>query len=144
SRLRSPDNWFKTTSFVSPTSGLTINLGIGDTVNVNSLDSLYRAALTLSDGGVGNNVVNLNAPLILGTASAAGNLGVTAAAVNVNAPITTSSGGVFFGGSVTITNSGPLTIAPGANIAAAGPVVQNGPWGVTLGANINSPTQVGF
>jgi hypothetical protein len=79
---------------------------------------------------VGTGTVNLNAGLTLGTAGVPGNLTLSAGAINISAPVSVTNG------SITLTNSGPLTIAAG--LSASGAVTQNGSGTITLGAAVSS------
>ena len=108
--LQASGNFLKITSnqsasvtFVNPTSLLAINGSVGDdNITVFSVNPGFRASMTI-DGGAGTDVVNLRTALVLGSATSAGDLNVTAETINLSADIRTNNGPT--GGDVTLTGT---------------------------------------
>ena len=101
--LKISSNQSASVTFVNPTSLLAINGSVGDdNITVFSVNPGFRASMTI-DGGAGTDVVNLRTALVLGSATSAGDLNVTAETINLSADIRTNSGPT--GGDVTLTGS---------------------------------------
>ncbi|MBI1918657.1 MAG: autotransporter-associated beta strand repeat-containing protein, partial [Planctomycetes bacterium] len=118
SQIRSLNATFETTTFSNPTNSLTINLGDGNdalTISGTAAPDDLTAGLTI-DGQAGNDTVTFNGALSLSTG--AGNLNVTAEAINLNNNVTTNAaqsynGPVGLGADVTLasTNNGAISFA---------------------------------
>jgi fibronectin-binding autotransporter adhesin len=144
SRLRSVNNTFEQTTFTNPSASLTVNAGDGnDTVTVASdFDSgagsgQFNASLTIY-GGVGTDIVHLNGALGLGSASATGDLTVTAEDIALGNTIGTNGNSLGAAGSVQlagrILQKSTITIdtsSPGGD----GNIVFNGPFFATDSSN---------
>lgn len=100
-------------AFPNPANSLTVDMTSGaaagaDTVTIASLDAVYRASLAINtDGG---DTVNLNAALVLGSATSDGDFTVSnASKINLGANISTDAGSMSGGGDVVLTGSVDLT-----------------------------------
>ncbi len=89
--LVSTDVGLESLTFTTPTVSLTVNGDNGatnsdDTITVASVDAdaPFRAALTIN-GRQGDDVINIDTSLLLGSAASTGNLRLTAEAINLNA-----------------------------------------------------------
>lgn len=108
----------------NPTKTFTINAGGGnDDVTIASIDSAFRAAITIDAGAGADDHVAIDAPLTLGSALSTGNLLVTAERIDVTAPIDTTAGTV---GDVTFHAATKLTMSAAADVAAGGDFLADG------------------
>ena len=119
----------------NPTRTFTLNTGGGaDFVTVASVDSAFRAAISI-DGEAGADNVVINAPLTLGSALSTGNLTVTAETIALNGAVNTTAGTV---GNVTFHVGNTLTIADAANITAGGDVLIDGAGATSTAGDITT------
>ncbi|WP_202921738.1 autotransporter-associated beta strand repeat-containing protein [Anatilimnocola aggregata] len=153
SRLRSANSTFEVTTFANPGVSLTINAGNGnDTISIavdfdSGTGAGEFAASLVINGDVGTDIVRLLSVLGLGSATAAGNLTITAedivlaANISTDGSVATAAGNVQLNGriyqdaSLTIDTDGP---------AGDGSIVFNGPLFATDSAsnslNLNAGT----
>lgn len=108
----------------NPTKTFTINAGGGnDDVTIASIDSAFRAAITIDGQAGADDHAAINAPLTLGSALSTGNLLVTAERIDVTAPINTTAGTV---GDVTFHAATKLTMTAPADVSAGGDFLADG------------------
>ena len=106
--LKINSNQSASVTFINPISLLTIKGSVGnDSITIFSVNSGFRASLTI-DGGLGSDVFDLNTALLLGSATSAGDLNVTAETINLSANIRTNGGPA--GGDVALTGSSAIIV----------------------------------
>ena len=126
--------------FTNPTKTFTVNAGGGnDSVTIASIDSEFRAAITI-DGQAGTDTVAINAPLVLGSNLSTGALTVSAETINVTQPINTLAGGTFHvgGGNVTFHVGSQMTVAATADFTVGGNFLVDGAGTLTTGADVTT------
>ncbi|QDV70821.1 hypothetical protein Poly24_45540 [Rosistilla carotiformis] len=108
--------------FNNPNVSMTIHGGDGNqTINVDSLDSDYRAALTINGDDGGTDVVNFNSSLgtlLLGSGSVTGTLAVTAETINIHADVSIDTSGGVTDGDVTFDAVAGIAMHDSSTIAA--------------------------
>jgi hypothetical protein len=91
SQLRSNNGTFETVAFMNPASSITLNAGAGDSVDVNFLDSLGSADLTigsLTNAAVRPDSISLNNVVTAGVVNLAATGGISEGAFDPGADIT--------------------------------------------------------
>lgn len=110
SRLVSTNSRFEPTTFVNPLQSLIINAGAGNdyltiapSFETGAAATQFNAALSV-DGGIGTDIIAVNADLALGSSVATGNLLLTSEDIRLNGNISTignaTAGNVTFNGRV--------------------------------------------
>ncbi|MGE0757563.1 MAG: autotransporter-associated beta strand repeat-containing protein, partial [Pirellulaceae bacterium] len=116
----------ETLEFANPTQSLTIRAGTGDdTINVASIDSSFRAALTL-DGEDNNDTIQLNASLVLGSAVSTGSAVFTAELIQLNAPTIRTDDDTTNNDAGSIQFNGPVVLQSDVNIDTDSPTANDG------------------
>ncbi|MCL4205578.1 MAG: hypothetical protein KJ000_24115 [Pirellulaceae bacterium] len=99
--------------FANPSVTLTIDGGVmDDQIAVDSVDPAFRASLII-DGQEGDDTIALGANLLLGSATSAGNLTLTAEAIDVSASSIDTASGANAG---SVIFNGPLTVSDNLSI----------------------------
>ncbi len=103
-------------TFLNPNRSLTILSGGGnDTIDIMGVDTLFRAALTI-DGEVGNDTVQLDVSLLLGSATSNGNLTLTAERISLNAASIATNGDTANNTAGAVTLNGAVTLGADVTI----------------------------
>ncbi|MCL4206670.1 MAG: hypothetical protein KJ000_29655, partial [Pirellulaceae bacterium] len=146
-RMELTGSTFANVTFAAPASSLVIQGGgLADSIRVGSVDSSFRASLTI-DGGDGSDTIQLDADLSLGSATSAGDLTLTAETINSSAASISTNGGAVAGNvrfNGTLALGGNVTITAGTGNVDFGGAVSIGARNLTVLSSATTTVSAGI